>query len=187
MNTNRISMRFAVITAIIASLALSRLMPHPFNFSPIAALALFGGARYNNRYAAYLLPLLAVWISDLFLNYAFYGRFVPFYKGAFFTYFAFAMIVWLGSVALKKFSAGNLLLTSLSASVIFFIVSNFGVWAFSGMYPPTSAGFLACYAAAIPFFRNTLAGDLVYTFAVFYAFEYAQQRISSLKVPDLRY
>ncbi|MBK6967216.1 MAG: hypothetical protein IPH20_25805 [Bacteroidales bacterium] len=187
MNTNRISLRFAVITAIVASLALSRLLPHPFNFSPIAAMALFGGARYSSRYTAYLLPLAAVWISDLFLNYAFYGRFVPLYDGALFTYAAFAMIVWLGSVALKKFSAKNLLLTGLSASVIFFIVSNFGVWAFSGMYPFSSAGILACYAAAIPFFRNTLAGDLIYTFAVFYAFEYAQNRISLLKVPALKF
>ncbi len=181
MNTNPISLRFAVITAIVASLALSRLLPHPFNFSPIAALALFGGARYSNRYAAYLIPLSALWISDLFLNYAFYGRFVPFYEGAFFTYLAFAMIVLLGSFALRKFSAKNLLFTSLSASVLFFLVSNFGVWAFSGLYPPTAAGITACYAAAVPFFRNTLAGDLIYSFAIFYAFAFAQQQIPLLR------
>ena len=181
MNTNPISLRFAVITAIVASLALSRLLPHPFNFSPIAALALFGGARYSNRYAAYLIPLSALWISDLFLNYAFYGRFVPFYEGAFFTYLAFAMIVLLGSFALRKFSAKNLLFTSLSASALFFLVSNFGVWALSGLYPPTAAGITACYAAAVPFFRNTLAGDLIYSFAIFYAFAFAQQQIPLLR------
>lgn len=181
MKSEKIPLRFVVITAIVLVLALSRLLPHPFNFSPIAALALFGGAHYRNRFAAWLIPLAAVWGSDLFLNFAFYGRFVPFYDGAFITYSAFAMIVLLGSLALRRFSAKNLLLTSLSASVIFFLVSNFGVWAFSGMYPLNLTGVATCYAAAVPFFRNTLAGDLVYTFAVFYAFEFAQQQIPSLK------
>jgi len=180
MKSEKIPLRFVVITAIVMVLAISRLLPHPFNFSPIAALALFGGARYSNRFAAYLIPLAAVWVSDLFLNFAFYGRFVPFYDGALVTYAAFAMIVLLGSLSLRRFSAKNLLFTSLSASVLFFMVSNFGVWAFSGLYPLTSAGITACYAAAVPFFRNTLAGDLVYSFAVFYAFELARLRFPSL-------
>jgi hypothetical protein len=186
MKNEKIPLHFVVVTAIVLALALSRLLPHPFNFSPIAALALFGGARYSNRYAAYLIPLFAVWISDLFLNYTFYGRFVPFYEGAFFTYAAFAMIVLLGSVALRKFSAKNLLFTSLSASVLFFLVSNFGVWAFSGLYPPTAVGITACYTAAVPFFRNTLAGDLIYSFAIFYGFAIAQQQIPLLREKALQ-
>jgi hypothetical protein len=186
MKNEKISLRFVVITAVVASLALSRLLPHPYNFSPIAALALFGGARYSNRYAAYLIPLAAVWISDLFLNYAFYGRFVPFYEGAFFTYAAFTMIVVLGSIALRKFSAKNLLFTSLSASVLFFLVSNFGVWAFSGIYPPTIAGITTCYAAAVPFFRNTLAGDLIYSFVIFFGFAYAQKQIPLIREKALQ-
>lgn len=186
MKSEKIPLQFVVITAIVLALAFSRLLPHPFNFSPVAALALFGGARYSNRIAAYLIPVAAVWGSDLLLNYAFYGRFVPFYDGAFFTYAAFAMIVLLGSVALRKFSAKTLLFTSLSASVIFFVVSNFGVWAFSGLYPLTPAGIGTCFAAAIPFFRNTLAGDLVYTFAVFYAFEFARQQIPALNHKALK-
>lgn len=181
MKNNRIPLRFAVITAIVATLALSRLLPHPFNFSPIAALALFGGARYSNRWAAYLVPLVALWVSDLFLNYAFFGSFVPFYQGAFFTYAAFALIVLLGSLALKKLSIKNLLLTSLSASALFFVVSNFGVWASGIMYPLTSQGLVACYTAAIPFFRNTLAGDMVYSFAIFYGFAFAQSRLPQLR------
>lgn len=181
MKNNRIPLRFAVITAIVLTLALSRLLPHPFNFSPVAALALFGGARYSNRWAAYLVPLVALWVSDLFLNYAFFGSFVPFYQGAFFTYFAFALIVLLGSLALKKLSVKNLLFTSLSASLLFFVVSNFGVWISGMMYPLTSQGIVACYTAAIPFFRNTLAGDLVYSFAIFYSFAFAQSRLPQLR------
>jgi hypothetical protein len=170
-----------VVTAIVMTLALSRLLPHPFNFSPLAALALFGGARYANRWAAYLIPLAALWLTDLFLNLAFFGSFVPLYQGAIFTYAAFALIVLLGSLALKKLSVKSMLLTSLSASVLFFVVSNFGVWMSGTLYPLTSQGLLACYTAAIPFFRNTLAGDLVYSFAVFYGFTFAQSRLPQLR------
>jgi len=186
MKTEKISLRFVVITAIVLLLALSRLMPHPLNFSPLAALALFGGARFRNRYAAFLVPLAALWGSDLLLNFNFYGHFVLFYDGAFFTYAAFVMIVLIGSLALRKFSAKRLLFTSLSASVLFYVVSNFGVWAFSGMYSLTPSGLGACFVAAIPFFRNTLAGDLVYSFAIFYAFEFAQQQIPALKAKALQ-
>jgi hypothetical protein len=181
MKNNRVPLRFAVITAIVLTLALSRLLPHPFNFSPIAALALFGGARYANRWAAYLIPLAVLWFSDLFLNYAFFGSFVPLYQGAVFTYAAFAIIVLLGSITLKKLSVKNMLFTSLSASVLFFVVSNFGVWVSGTLYPLNSQGLVACCTAAIPFFRNTLAGDLVYSFAVFYGFAYAQSRLPQLK------
>lgn len=184
MKNQGIRLRFAVVTAILLTLALSRLMPHPFNFSPVAALALFGGAHYRNRYAAYLIPLFTVWISDLLLNYSFYGHFVAFYSGAFFTYAAFAVIVLLGSALLKKFTAGRLLVSALSASVVFFLVSNFGVWTFSGMYTQDLSGLLNCYAAAIPFFRNTLAGDLVYSFTVFYGYALATRRMASFSIHD---
>lgn len=181
MKNQGIRLRFVVITAIVLTLALSRLMPHPFNFSPVAALALFGGAHYRNRYAAYLIPLTAVWISDLMLNYAFYGYFVAFYSGAFFTYAAFALIVLLGSWLLKKLSAGRLLSAALSASVIFFVISNVGVWVYSGMYPLDLNGLAECFTAAIPFFRNTLAGDVICSFIVFYAYNVVQTRVSLFK------
>lgn len=181
MKNKKIILPFVVITIIISALAISRLLPHPFNFSPIAALALFGGTHYRNRFAAYLIPLAALWVSDIFLNFAFFGSFVPFYEGAFFTYAAFALIVLLGSKALQKFSARNLLFSSLAASVIFFVVSNFGVWVSGTLYPLNATGFAACYAAAIPFFRNTFAGDLIYSFAIFYGYAFAQSRISILK------
>jgi hypothetical protein len=184
MKNQRIRLRVAVVTAIVLTLALSRLLPHPFNFSPVAALALFGGAHYRNRYAAYLIPLGAVWISDLMLNFSFYGHFVAFYSGSFFTYAAFALIVLLGSSLLKKLSPGHLMVSALSASVVFFLVSNFGVWAFSGMYSPDLTGLLNCYTAAIPFFRNTLAGDLIYTFAVFYGYALATRKLASFSIHE---
>lgn len=186
MKNQGIRLHLAVVTAVVLTLALSRLLPHPLNFSPVAALALFGGAHFRNRYAAYLIPLIAVWISDLMLNYAFYGHFVAFYSGAFFTYAAFALVVLLGSGLLKKLSAVRLLFTALSASVVFFLVSNFGVWAFSGMYTPDLTGLLNCYTAAIPFFRNTMAGDLIYSFAVFYGYALATRRVASFSIHDAK-
>ncbi|GAB1403122.1 hypothetical protein MASR1M74_03000 [Lentimicrobium sp.] len=181
MKNNRFPLSFAVITAILFALALSRLLPHPMNFSPLAALAMFGGARYSNRWAAWFIPLFALWISDLFLNFSFYGSFVPFYQGALFTYLAFGLIVWIGSRALKKLTASKLLLSSLAASMVFFIVSNFGVWLSGTLYPINYQGLISCYTAAIPFFRNTLTGDLIYSFVVFYGFAYAQSRLPQLK------
>ncbi|MDY0103624.1 MAG: hypothetical protein RBS07_11875 [Lentimicrobium sp.] len=181
MKNNRITLRFAVVTAIVLTLTFSRLLPHPFNFSPLAALALFGGAHYAKRRTAYLIPIIALWMSDLFLNYTFYGNFVPFYPGAVFTYASFALIVLLGSLTLNNLSPRNLFFTSLSASVVFFIVSNLGVWISGSIYPINAQGFVACYTAAIPFFRNTLAGDLIYSFVVFYGFAIAQSRLPRLR------
>lgn len=181
MKNEKIPLSFYVITLIVAVMASSRLLPHPFNFSPVAALALFGGARYSNKAAAFIIPLAAVWVSDLFLNFAWYGKFVPFYDGALFTYASFIMIVLLGMFGLKKLSAGRLIAVSLSASLIFFVVSNFGVWAFSNMYPLSVEGLLSCYMAALPFFRNTLAGDLVYSFAIFYGYALAAKNIPALR------
>ena len=159
-----------VVTAIVLLLALSRLMPHPFNFSPLGAMALFGGARYSNRLAAYTIPLFAMWASDLILNYSYFGAFTLFYPGAIYTYGAFALVVFAESY-IRKAAPLRLLGAGLAASLIFFLVSNFGVWASGLIYPKTVPGLTACYAAGLPFFRNTLAGDLIYTLTIFYGWE----------------
>ncbi len=159
-----------IVTAIVLALALSRLMPHPFNFSPVAALALFGGARYSNRLAAYTIPLFAMWASDLILNHSYFGTFTLFYPGAIYTYGAFALVVFAGNL-IRNAAPLRLLGAGLAASLIFFLVSNFGVWASGLIYPKTTAGLTACYTAGLPFFRNTLTGDLIYTFTVFYGWE----------------
>jgi hypothetical protein len=184
MTTQKLDLRFGVITAMIFLAALSRLIPHPPNFAPIGAMALFGAAYYSKRFEAFAIPIISMWISDLVLNNVVYGayfdHFVWFYSGSLFTYGSFALIVLLGMFTLKKVRVPNMIASALGASIIFFLVSNFGVW-FSGMmYPKDLGGLAACYAAGLPFFQNTILGDLAYTGILFGAFE-----LSLRKVPKL--
>ena len=186
MKTDKLNLRFGVIALMILLAAMSRLLPHPPNFAPDGGMALFGAAYFNKRYWAFLVPIVSMWISDVVLNNAVYGKyfdgFVWFYAGSLFTYGAFALIVLFGMFLLKKIRISNLIASALGASVIFFIVSNFGVW-FSGMmYPKTLSGLMTCYVAGIPFFQNTIAGDLVYTSVLFGAFEFSVRRIPQLQL-----
>ncbi|GBU23671.1 hypothetical protein R83H12_00287 [Fibrobacteria bacterium R8-3-H12] len=180
----KLDLRFGVIATMILLAALSRLVPHPHNFSPIGGMALFGAAYFAKRQWAFVVPIVSMWISDLALNNIVYGEyfdhFVWFYNGSMFTYGAFALIALLGIFSLKKVQIHNLALSALGASVIFFIVSNFGVWFSGTMYPKDLSGLVACYVAGIPFFKNTILGDLFYSAVLFGFFE-----LSVRKVPRL--
>ena len=175
MDNKKLTLRFSVITVMILLAALSRLLPHPPNFTPIGGMALFGAAYYTRKGWAYLVPIVAMWISDLVLNNAVYAeyfdRFVWFHSGSLFTYGAFVLIVLMGTFTLRKVRVPQLLFSALGASILFFVVSNFGVWFSTTMYPKTVAGLVACYTAGIPFFKNTVLGDLVYSAALFGLFE----------------
>src|SRR5438132_5259109 len=143
----------ALLSAIAASAAL-RLVPHPPNFTPIGAMALFSGAYLGRRGLAFVAPLGALLLSDALLG---------FYSGMEFQYLSVALIVLLGWVALSRLSVLRLGVAAVASSALFFAISNFGVWLVSGMYSHSLGGLGACYAAAIPFFQNTAAGDLFYT------------------------
>jgi hypothetical protein len=160
----------ALLVAIVTAAAL-RLVPHPPNFSPIGAMALFSGAYLGRRWLAFAAPLAAMLLSDAVLG---------FYDGFWITYLAVALIALLGSLALQRRTALRIGLAAVAGSVLFFLVSNFGTWSLSGMYPHSGAGLAACYIAAIPFFQNTLAGDLFYTALLFGGF-----RVAELLVPRL--
>lgn len=186
MNNKKLTLRFSVITVIILLAAFSRLIPHPANFAPIGGMALFGATYYTRKGWAYLVPIAAMWISDLILNnvvYAqYFDRFVWFYSGSLFTYGAFALIVLMGTFTLRKVRVPRLLFSAFGASIIFFLVSNFGVWFSTTMYPKTAAGLAACYAAGIPFFKNTVLGDLVYSTALFGLFEISLSWFPGLRI-----
>jgi hypothetical protein len=165
--------------------ALSRLIPHPANFAPIGGMALFGAAYYSKRYLAFVIPIVVMWISDLLLNNIVYAQyfdgFVWFHGGSLFTYGAFMLIVLFGFFTLKQVKIINLVISAAGASMIFFLVSNFGVWLSWGMYPHTFDGLASCYIAGIPFLKNTIAGDFVYTALLFGAFEYSLKRFPKLQ------
>lgn len=161
----------AIIAAIIIAAGM-RLIPHPPNFSPVAAMALFSGAYLERRALGFLAPLGALFLSDIFLG--FYPLIVVVYGSV-------ALIVCLGWMLSPRRSAPNVALAAVSGSVLFYLITNFAVWAVSDMYPKTMAGLMACYAAAIPFFQNSLAGDLFFTAILFGGFTIAQRAVPVLR------
>lgn len=169
MTTNH-SRLIALLSAIVVAAAL-RLVPHPPNFSPIDAMALFSGAYLGRRALAFAAPLGAMVLSDAVLG---------FYPGFWITYLAIALIVLVSWLALPRVSALRVGAAAVAGSVVFFLVSNFGTWALGHMYPHTVAGLGACYVAAIPFFQNTIAGDLFYATLLFGGF-----RVAELMMPRL--
>jgi hypothetical protein len=142
----------------ILAAAASRLIPHPPNFSPIAALALFGGAQFADKRLAFLVPLAAMFLSDLVLG---LHSLIPVIYGS------FALIVCLGFWVRRNQNIGRIGNAALFGSILFFAVTNFGVWLFGSFYPKTDGGLIECYTAAIPFFGNTLTSDLIYTAVLF--------------------
>ena len=145
--------------------ALVRLLPHPYNFTPIAAIALFGGVYLNKKYA-FLIPVLAMLISDYFIG--FYSL-----KLMAAVYGSFVLIGLIGLWLKKHKNYHTVIGASLLSSVLFFIITNFAVWVFTPWYDKTFSGLIYCYFLALPFFRNTLLGDLFYVSAFFGVYELA--------------
>ena len=161
-----------LLAAILAAAAL-RLVPHPPNFTPIGAMALFSGAYLGRRGAVALVaPLGALFLSDLVLG---------FYRGMPTVYFSVALIVIIGWVALRRVSPIRVGGAVIASSVLFFMLTNFGTWLSSGFYPRTLAGLEACYIAAIPFFQNTVAGDLFYAAVLFGGFALLERTVPALR------
>jgi hypothetical protein len=168
----KLTPNFLVLTLIVFTAAFLRLIPHPPNFAPIAAIALFGGANFNKKYLAFIIPLAALFLSDLVIG---------LYNYAWIVYLSFALIVVLGIVMLKKKNIKNLIFASVSASVCFFIITNFSVWALGTLYPKNPAGLIESYIAAIPFFQNALIGDLFFVGVMFGVYELAKYKIPILE------
>jgi len=167
----KISLKFWVVTLMILFAIMCRILPHPANFSPMAATGLFGAALFSQKKWSYIIVLVAMYLSDLIINNIVFAQyfdgFAWTYQGQIFTYLALAIITTLGIFMLKKISVSKVIFSSLTASVLFFLISNFGVWASTDMYPKTFAGLGACYVAGIPFFQNTLLGDICWTTILF--------------------
>lgn len=187
MKTEKTNLRFGIITLMIVTAALSRLIPHPLNFAPIGGMAIFGAAYFSNRIVALIIPLLAMWLSDIVLYNTIYAAYnnnhlwlIP--QGIPWNYAAFILITLAGIFLLKKVKLITVIKGSLSASILFFLVSNFGVWLGSPMYPQNISGLTACYVTGIPFVWNTIGGDLFYSAVLFGAFELAKKKFTSLAI-----
>ncbi len=140
-----------------------RFLPHPPNFAPILAIALFGGV-YFSRKIAFVLPILAIAISDIFIGY--YGIVLMIA-----VYGTFLLSVILGFWLKKHKKWYTVLGSTILSAVLFFLVTNFAVWAFTPWYAKTLSGIIQCYLLAIPFFRNTILGNLFYVTVFFGAYE----------------
>ncbi|MGE0762263.1 MAG: DUF6580 family putative transport protein [Bdellovibrionales bacterium] len=159
-----------VIVGLIVLAVLSRWLPHPPNFSPVLGVALLAGGRLLSRSMAIAVPLVAMVISDLILG---WHSTIPF------VYLGMVAAVLLGRGFLKDSKAFSLKigLTTTLAAVIFFLVSNFGVWMMQDLYSHDLSGLLACNIAAVPFFQATLISGLVYTYAMFGLWEMAHSNL----------
>jgi hypothetical protein len=173
--SSMIQPRLIALASMVLAATATRLFPHPPNMTSIAAVALFAGAYFQDRRLAFAVPLTALFLGDLVIG---------FHDGMPVVYLSFALIVgvglWLGGRRQPALVAG----ATLFSAVLFFVLTNFGVWAFGDMYPRTGAGLVACYVAALPFFGNTVAGDLFYALLLFGGFALLERRFTALRQPD---
>ena len=181
MNEKILNPRFIFITITILLAALTRLLPHPPNFAPIAAIALLGGALYSNRVLAFVVPFAAMLISDAIIG---------FHNTMGSVYMAFGLIVIIGFTMRNNMKASSVILASLTSSILFFLITNFSVWYGSTFYSQDVTGLVTCYASALPFysnslfgsfFLNTILGDLFFSGLLFGLYYIAQLNFPKLK------
>lgn len=151
---------YLAIIAVICIAVVLRLLPHSPNVAPIAALALFSGAMIPDR-RGFIIPIAALLISDLFLG---FHTTMPFVYGS------FLAIALMGTLLKRDVSPIKTGATSVVGSILFFLVTNFGVWMTSSMYEKSFSGLMRSYQMGVPFFRNTLLGDLFYVALFFFAY-----------------
>jgi hypothetical protein len=181
MNKKTFTPRLVIIVSMIIVAASMRLIPHWPNFTPIAAIALFGGAKLNKKWLAFLIPISVMLLSDLFIGFHTYIVAV---------YFSFAITVVLGIYISRNTKAHKIIFASLVSSVLFFLITNFAVWYGSPFYTQNLNGLMICYGAGLPFmndgslgisfFMNGLLGDLFYNTIFFGAFYLASLRFPVL-------
>ena len=157
MNLSFIKYSYPVI--LILSLAFIRLLPHAPNFTPIIAISIYAGIKFNNKYLALLIPILSMVISDLFIG---------FHSSMLAVYLCIVMNVFIGIFFIKKFTLLNYMYLSFLGACNFYIITNFSVWILSNMYPLTIEGLIMCYLLALPFFQNTLISSLLFGCLIFY-------------------
>ncbi|MDQ6903326.1 MAG: hypothetical protein M3139_09985 [Bacteroidota bacterium] len=153
------------------------------NFTPIGAMALFGGAYFNKPWKAYLFPLLTLWLSDIILSrFVYQHQWQLFYHGAYWIYGAFVLMVIAGKYVLRNVTVKNILLSAFAITFIHWVIADLGVWSAGSLYPKTISGWWACMAAAIPFERNFLCGTLLYAAVMFGSFAWMKTKYPSLVI-----
>ncbi len=168
MSKRSLYLQIIIVSIIILLAAFSRLIPHNMNLTPVGAIALFGGTYLGRNWKAFMIPILVIFLSDLALYKFVYADagYSFFYDGFAWVYGSYLLIVLLGAYWIKKVNVFRVITGSLGAAVLFFLITNFGCWP-GTTYTPDFNGLMTCYAAGLPFFKYTLAGDLVYGLVLF--------------------
>ncbi|MDP4266774.1 MAG: hypothetical protein Q8880_05015 [Bacteroidota bacterium] len=185
MQKKDLNLRIGTLSIIIIAAAAMRLFPHPVGFAPIGAMALFGGAYFGKKWQSFFIPLTALWISDIALNYAFYHNVVLFHDMFLWVYGAFALNVLIGKCLIKKVKVSSITSASLIAALMFYLITNLGVWMSTGllaMYPHTPAGLFACYVAGLPYLGGSVLSNLFYSGLFFGTFEFFQKKYPALSL-----
>ena len=175
------SFSYLVILAILIALGVAgRLLPHPPNFTPMAAIALFAGFIFIKRYMAVVAVISTMLLCDYFafgsLSASWFGS-----KSMFVVYLALLFPIVFKNFLQKKIGVLRIFGAALASSSVFFLATNFAVWAFSPMYEKTLEGLVLCYTMAIPFFQNTVAGDLIWSGVIFGTY-FALRNYSNLQI-----
>lgn len=178
----KLTLKNGILITVVLAAAFSRIIPHPMNVTPLGALALFGAAYFNRKSLALVVPAVALFLSSLFLNNLVYNAdsFVWFDVNFPAQIIAFSLIGIMGMSTLKQVKVKSVLFSSISASLIFFIISNFSTWMTDGMYEMSFSGLMLCYEMAIPFFWNTLLGDMFYVSLMFGAYELVRRQVPAM-------
>ncbi len=172
MKSKTFTSRFIFITSAVLLAAVSRLFPHIPNFTPIAAMALFGGVYFSDKRLAFIIPLIAMLISDIAIQLLFgWG----FHSTIIYVYAAFVLTSIIGIMVRRNVSILSVAAGSIISSILFFIITNFGFWASTGCQMGVS-GLNTAYLMGVPFFAPTLLGDLFFNSVLFGAFYFAQKR-----------
>ena len=162
--------RFWSAISLVALAACARLLPHPANVTPVIAMALLSGAAFQRKSLAILIPLAAMFVSDLALG--FHNQMVSVYG-------SIILISFIGFMLREKHGVKQVAGASIIGSLLFFAVTNFTVWISSGMYLRTTAGLFECYTLALPFLRNGMLGDLAFSGLLFGAWAFLESREQS--------
>jgi hypothetical protein len=170
-STQTFVLRSLLAASMIILAAAVRILPHPWNFTPIGAMAIFSGAMFRDRRVAFLFPLAALFAGDLFVG---LHRLIPI------VYASFLLSVLIGTCLSNRRSILRIDGAVFLGALQFFLITNFAVWKVFGTYPHTLAGLAACYIAGLPLFGNTLAGDAVYATLFFSIFALAEHFFPAL-------
>ncbi len=184
MSLQKINTRTIVLILMIVAAAVMRLVSYKFpyvlsNFTPVGAIALFGGAYFTDKWKAYVVVLITLFASDILINHLYTSKWELWYGGSFWVYLTFAIMVFIGSL-IKKASVANVGIASLVSVAIHWLIIDLP-WMYGTLYPHTLAGYGQSLVAAIPFERNMILGDILFCSILFGGFELAKSKYTALR------